>query len=112
MHQGTQRVYGNSEGTSGEAVHVSGVDADDFALGVEDGAAAAAVGGGGIVDKLVADHVAVMAAGGGGTNQRQGGQSAGRVNVVEACSPELVPILEAYGVVRAFGPFLSRADLR
>ncbi|SPE28436.1 exported hypothetical protein [Acidobacteriia bacterium SbA2] len=73
LQEGTQGVDGDSERASGEAVHVGGVDADDFTFGVEHGAAAAAVGGGGVVNELVADYVAEMSAGGGGTNQRQGG---------------------------------------
>src|ERR1035437_134598 len=90
LQQGTERIHRTSEGASGESVHVGGVDADNFALGVEDGAAAAAVGGGGIVDELVADNVAEMSAGGGGTNQRQGSQLTGRADVVMPIGQALV----------------------
>lgn len=69
LQEGTERVDADSDGAAGESVHVGGVDADDFALVVEDGAAAAAVRGGGIVDQLFTDDVAEMSAGGGGANQ-------------------------------------------
>ena len=70
LQERAQGVDRDAESAAGESVHVGGVDADDFAAGVEDRAAAAAVGGGGVVDEFVADYVAEMAAGGRRTNQR------------------------------------------
>src|SRR6202043_3309039 len=82
LQQGTERIDGDSDCASGESVHVSGVDADDFAFGVENRTAAAAVGSGGIVDKFFADYVAEMAARGGGTDQRQCRQLTGGADVI------------------------------
>src|SRR6266496_3147548 len=84
LQQGTQRIYRDTERASGESIHVSGVDTDNFALRVKYGAAAAAVSGGRIVDELVADHVAEMSASRRGTNQRQGCEFAGRADVIVA----------------------------
>ena len=82
LQQGTEGIDGDSDGASGEPVHIGGVDADDFAFGVENRTAAAAVGSGGIVDKLFADDIAEMAAGGGGPDQRQCRQFTGGANVI------------------------------
>src|SRR5579864_9542746 len=77
LQQRSQSFNGDAEIPARKAVHVGGVDADDFSLGVEDRAAAAAVGSGRVIDQLVADHVAEMAAGGGRANQRECSQFAG-----------------------------------
>src|SRR5271169_985700 len=90
LQQGTEGVHGNAESASGESVHVGGIDSDDFASGVEYGSTTAAVGGGRVVDELVADDVAKMSAGGGGTNQGEGCQLAGRVEVIVAVGEALV----------------------
>jgi len=97
LKEGTEGVDGDAEGAAGEAIHVSGVDADDFASGIENGAAAAAVGGGGVVDEFVADDVAEMSAGSGGTNQRQGGQLTGRADVVVAIGHALIDSSGGFG---------------
>src|ERR1700676_239927 len=82
LQEGTERVDADSDGAAGESVHVGGVNADDFALVVEDGSAAAAVRGGGIINQLFTNDVAEMSAGGGGANQGQGCQFTGRADVI------------------------------
>src|SRR5579864_4850950 len=63
VDQGAESIYGDTERAAGEAVHVGGIHADDFTLGIEDGTAAAAVGCGSVIDELVADYIAQVATG-------------------------------------------------
>src|SRR5437879_13916879 len=90
FQQRTQSLDGDSERPASESVHVSGVDADNFAFGVEDRASAATVGCGRIVNELIAHHIAEVAEGGGGTNQRQCRQFAGRGDVIMAIGKPLI----------------------
>src|SRR5579864_1655813 len=63
VDQGAESIYGDTERAAGEAVHVGGVHADDFALGIENRTATAAVGSGSVIDQLVADYIAEVPAG-------------------------------------------------
>src|SRR5581483_4498608 len=90
LQEGTEGIYRDAEAASGKAVHVGGIDADNFALDVENRAAASTMGRGSVVDQLVADYVAEMSARGGRTNQGQGCQFASCANVVAAIGKPLV----------------------
>jgi len=53
LDQRAKRVDRDTERSSRKAVDVSGVDADDLSLGIENGTTAAAVGSGRVVNQLV-----------------------------------------------------------
>ena len=59
-----ERFYCYPKSSSGEAIHISGVDTDHFASCVEDRSSAAPVSSWSIVDELIAHDVAEVAAGG------------------------------------------------
>src|SRR5579863_10682340 len=72
FQQGLQGGDGHAQRSSGESVHVGGVDSDHFASRIEYRTTAAAVSRGCVIDELVADDVAQMAAGRRRADQREG----------------------------------------